>query len=157
MEVGFAQFTQNTFFHFIPDIRTNLFFLRARCVYNLSFAWDYEVSRDECEKSEDRKNVKFKCRDHLLLFSLSLSSSPPSFTSSFSLELLWFVLTVDWIVDRVKWNQCNGETKWKPSTGSPDHGCALSWNPRICSTRENRRKSLENPHRRKQKRLAVCK
>lgn len=91
----------------------------------------FSISRGECRKSEDRKNLKFKCRDDLLSsFSLSRLSS----FSSFSSQLLWFVLTVDWIVDRVKWNQCNDEAKWKPSIGSPDCGCALSWNPRICST-----------------------
>lgn len=65
---------------------------------------------------------------------VSLPPSRLSSFSSFSSQLLWFVLTVDWIVDRVKWNQCSDEAKWKPSIGSPDRGCALSWNPRICST-----------------------
>lgn len=88
------------------------------------------ISRISRRKSEDRKNLKFKCRDDLLL---SFALFRLSF-SSFSPQLLWFVLTVDWIVDRVKWNQCNDGAKWKPSIGSPDRGCALSWNPRICST-----------------------
>lgn len=65
-----------------------------------------------------------------------VSLLPPRLSSfsSFSSQLLWFVLTVDWIVDRVKWNQRNDEAEWKPSVGSLDRGCALSWNPRICST-----------------------
>lgn len=92
--------------------------------------WSLRFFNHFRRKSGDRKNLKFKCRDDLLL---SFSLFHLSFFS-FSSQLLWFVLTVDWIVDRVKWNQCNDVAKWKPSTGSPDRGCALSWNPRICST-----------------------
>lgn len=96
--------------------------------FKIVFTRFFSVIFDGSQEIE--KNLKFKCRDDLLL---SFSFFHLSFFS-FSSQLLWFVLTVDWIVDRVKWNQCNDVAKWKPSTGSPDRGCALSWNPRICST-----------------------
>lgn len=93
----------------------------------------FAVFQSSSSKVRRWKKLEVQMSRRFIVVFLSLSLFRLSF-SSFSSQLLWFVLTVDWIVDRVKWNHCNDEAKWKPSTGSPDRGCALSWNPRICST-----------------------